>query len=177
MLFIIFSVHDWHTLHFDRCGLDLRHFVTCSCCCFCRLQMYQEFFCIQICVSFLFENLIFKWVKREAYVVWRSLLVLVFTERQNNQFSQKKLVIWTKNLVCHHWYKVGMCVDHINSSLDMLINFCTICWPEDRLYWQDKPWKSFRIWILDLFNFSFISWSFGISNVPVSNLVLWNFVP
>ena len=26
----------------------------------------------------------------EAYVVWRSLLVLVFTERQNNQFSQKK---------------------------------------------------------------------------------------
>ena len=90
MLSITFSVHNWHTLHFDHCGLDLRHFVTCSCCCFCRLQMYQEFFCIQICVSFLFENLIFKWVKREAYVFWRSLLVLVFTDRQSNQFSQKK---------------------------------------------------------------------------------------
>ena len=52
--------------------------------------MNQEFFCIQICVSFLFKNLILKWMKREAYVFWRSLLVLVFTDRQSNQISQKK---------------------------------------------------------------------------------------
>ena len=86
----LYPFSPWLTNHFDHCGLDLRHFVTCSCCCFCRLQMNQEFFCIQICVSFLFENLILKWAKREAYVFWRSLLVLVFTYRQSNQFSQKK---------------------------------------------------------------------------------------
>ena len=94
-----------------------------------------------------------------------SACVSIYRATKQSIFT-KKMVRWTKNLVCHHWYKVGMCVDHINSSLDMLINFCTICWPQDKLYRQDKPWKSFRIWILDLFNFSFFSLSFGISNVP-----------
>ena len=111
-----------------------------------------------------------------------SACVSIYLSTKQSIFTKKELVGWTKNLECHHWYKVGMCVDHINSSFDMLINFCTICWPEDRLYRQDKPWKSFKIWILDLFSFSFFSWSFGSSNMPKSqfadsNLVLWNFVP
>ena len=116
----LYPFSPWLTNHFDHCGVDLRHFVTCSCCCFCRLQMNQEFFCIQICVSFLFENLILKWVKREAYVFLAfSACVSIYRSTKQSIFIKKELVGWTKNLECHHWYKVGMCVDHINSSLDM----------------------------------------------------------
>ena len=56
-----------------------------------------------------------------------SACVSIYRSTKQSIFIKKELVGWTKNLECHHWYKVGMCVDHINASLDMLINFCTIC--------------------------------------------------